>query len=62
VPSEYMARMSVVQSGEAAHAEGVAIAREIVERARGMAAGVQLSAPFGLYRMAIDVAEAIGPR
>jgi len=24
--------------------------------------GVQLSAPFGRYQMAIDVAEAIGPR
>jgi hypothetical protein len=24
--------------------------------------GVQLSAPFGRYRMALDVAEAIGPR
>jgi homocysteine S-methyltransferase len=62
VPSEYMARMSVARGAEAAHAEGVAIAREILERARGMVAGVQLSAPFGLYRMAIDVAEAIVPR
>ncbi len=62
VPAEYMARMSVARSGEAARAEGVAIAREMVERARGMVAGVQLSAPFGRYQMAIDVAEAIGPR
>jgi methionine synthase / methylenetetrahydrofolate reductase(NADPH) len=61
VPSEYMARMSVARSGEAARAEGVAIAREIVARARGMVAGIQLSAPFGRYQMAIDVAEAIGP-
>jgi len=61
VPDELMARMSAAESGEAARAEGVAIAREMVERARGMVAGVQLSAPFGRYRMAIDVAEAIGP-
>ena len=27
-----------------------------------MVAGVQLSAPFGRYQMAIEVAEAIGPR
>ena len=27
-----------------------------------MVQGVQLSAPFGRYQMAIDVAEAIGPR
>ncbi|HEY1757292.1 MAG TPA: bifunctional homocysteine S-methyltransferase/methylenetetrahydrofolate reductase [Bryobacteraceae bacterium] len=60
VPSESMARMSMAGSGEAARAEGVAIAREIVERVRGMVAGVQLSAPFGRYQMAIDVVEAIG--
>jgi methionine synthase / methylenetetrahydrofolate reductase(NADPH) len=29
---------------------------------RGMVQGVQLSAPFGRYQMALDVAEAIGPR
>jgi hypothetical protein len=29
--------------------------RQIVE-------GVQLSAPFGRYQMALDVADAIGPR
>ncbi len=62
VPDEFMARMSVAESGEAARAEGVAIAREMAERARGMVAGVQLSAPFGLYQMAIDVAEAIDSR
>ena len=31
------------------------------ERVAGMVQGVQLSAPFGRYQMAIDVAEAIGP-
>jgi homocysteine S-methyltransferase len=40
----------------------VAIAREMVERVRGMVQGAQLSAPFGRYQMAIDVAQAIGPR
>ena len=39
-----------------------AIAREMVARVRGMVQGVQLSAPFGRYQMALDVAEAIGPR
>lgn len=62
VPSRYMARMSVVQNGEAARKEGVAIARELVERVRRMAAGVQLSAPFRHYEMAVEVAEAIGAR
>ena len=38
------------------------IAREMVERVRKLVQGVQLSAPFGRYQMALDVAEAIGPR
>ena len=42
--------------------EGVAIAREMVRRVRPMAQGVQLSAPFGKYQLAVEVAEAIGPR
>ena len=62
VPSDFMARMSMAESGEAARAEGVAIAREVVARARGLVSGIQLSAPFGRYQMAIDVVEAIGPR
>jgi methionine synthase / methylenetetrahydrofolate reductase(NADPH) len=45
-----------------ARAEGVAIAQEMVERARPLTAGVQLSAPFGRYEMAIQVAGAIGSR
>jgi homocysteine S-methyltransferase len=60
VPAEYVARMSAAGGGEAARAEGVAIARETAQRVRQMVAGVQLSAPFGRYRMAIDVAEAFG--
>ena len=62
VPEAYMERMRVAESAEAARAEGIAIAREMVQRVRPMVAGVQLSAPFGRYQMAIEVAEAIGPR
>jgi homocysteine S-methyltransferase len=62
VPKEYMERMRAAESAEAARAEGIAIARQMVERVRPMVAGVQLSAPFGRYQMAIDVADAIGPR
>jgi homocysteine S-methyltransferase len=62
VPEHYMARMRQVDNAEKSRQEGVAIAREMVERVRGMVQGVQLSAPFGRYQMAIDVAEAIGPR
>jgi methionine synthase I (cobalamin-dependent)/5,10-methylenetetrahydrofolate reductase len=62
VPEEFMERMRRVDSAERAREEGVAIAREMVTRIRRMVEGVQLSAPFGRYQMAVDVAEAIGPR
>jgi len=62
VPEEFMERMRRVDSAEKAREEGVAIARDMVARVRHMVEGVQLSAPFGRYQMALDVAEAIGPR
>jgi 5,10-methylenetetrahydrofolate reductase len=62
VPDEFMDRMRRVDNAEKAREEGVAIAREMVTRVRRMVQGVQLSAPFGRYQMALDVAEAIGPR
>jgi len=62
VPEEFMGRMRRVDDADKARAEGVAIARQMVERIRKMVQGVQLSAPFGRYQMALDVAEAIGPR
>lgn len=62
VPEEYMERMRRADSAEKARAEGIAIASEMVRRIRHMVQGVQLSAPFGRYEMAIEVAHAIGPR
>ncbi|HEV2446922.1 MAG TPA: methylenetetrahydrofolate reductase, partial [Candidatus Sulfopaludibacter sp.] len=62
VPEEFMERMRKVDSADKARDEGVAIAREMTRRVRQMVQGVQLSAPFGRYQMALDVAEAIGPR
>jgi len=62
VPEEFMGRMRRVDDADKARAEGVAIARQMVERIRKMVQGVQLSAPFGRYQMALDVAGAIGPR
>ncbi len=62
VPDEFMDRMRRVDNAEKAREEGVAIAREMVMRVQPMVQGVQLSAPFGRYQMALDVAEAIGPR
>ncbi|MGE5570734.1 MAG: bifunctional homocysteine S-methyltransferase/methylenetetrahydrofolate reductase [Rhodospirillales bacterium] len=59
VPEEHMKRMRAADSAEKARQEGIAIARQMVERARPMVDGVQLSAPFGRYQMAIEVARAI---
>ena len=62
VPEHYMQRMRAADSGERARQEGIAIAREMVQRVAGMVQGVQLSAPFGRYAMALEVAAAIGSR
>jgi len=59
VPDEYMERMRRAENAEAARKEGIAIAQEMVRRVHPMVQGVQLSAPFGRYAMAIEVAEAI---
>jgi homocysteine S-methyltransferase len=62
VPAEFMERLKGADSPEKARAEGVAIAQEMVRRVRPLVNGVQLSAPFGRYNLAIEVAAAIGPR
>jgi homocysteine S-methyltransferase len=62
VPREYMERMRVADSAEKARAEGVSIAQEMSARVRNLVSGVQLSAPFGRYEMAVQVAEALGER
>ncbi len=62
VPHASMERMRRAESAETARAEGIAIAREMVERVRSLVAGIQLSAPFGRYQTALDVAEAAGAR
>ncbi len=62
VPEQFMQRMLRADNAEKARQEGVAIGREMVARARSLVAGVQLSAPFGRYSMAIEVSEAIGSR
>lgn len=62
VPADYMDRMRSAESADKARAEGVAIAQEMCTRVRSMVQGVQLSAPFGRYDMAVKVAEALGQR
>ena len=62
VPAEFMERMRKADTMEKARREGVAIAREMVGRIGNLVAGVQLSAPFGRYEMALEVAEALPSR
>ncbi|HEX8983891.1 MAG TPA: bifunctional homocysteine S-methyltransferase/methylenetetrahydrofolate reductase [Bryobacteraceae bacterium] len=62
VPDAFMERMRRADNAEKARQEGVAIAQEMVTRARPLVRGVQLSAPFGRYPLAIEVAQALGPR
>jgi methionine synthase / methylenetetrahydrofolate reductase(NADPH) len=55
MPEGIMARMAAVTTPEAARAEGVKIAQEMLAEARPMVQGVQVSAPFGRYSVAADV-------
>ncbi len=55
MPAEIMARMAATTSPEAARAEGIAIAREMLAEVRGQVQGVQVSAPFGKYTAAAQV-------
>jgi homocysteine S-methyltransferase len=60
IPDSIMQRMERVTNADAARAEGIAIAREMLVAVRRMARGVQVSAPFGRYSAAVDVLEALG--
>ena len=60
VPDAILERMARAQTPEAARAEGVAIAREMLTAARQMVQGAQISAPSGRYSSAVDVLEALG--
>jgi len=60
VPDEILNRMTKAASPEAARAEGVAIAREMLRAVRDRVQGAQISAPQGRYTSAVDVLEALG--
>src|SRR5580698_9240270 len=60
VPPQFVERMARADNQEKAREEGVAIAQEMVVKVRSMVQGVQLSAPFGRYQLAVDVAQAVG--
>jgi methionine synthase I (cobalamin-dependent)/5,10-methylenetetrahydrofolate reductase len=60
VPDAILERMARAQNPEAARAEGIAIAREMLLAVRGTVQGAQISAPQGRYSSAVDVLEALG--
>ncbi len=60
IPDEIIDRMVKASTAEAARAEGVAIARDMLSAAREMVQGAQIAAPFGRYSCAVDVLEALG--
>jgi homocysteine S-methyltransferase len=61
VPAEVIARMRRAgeRSKDHATAEGIAIAREMLARVRGVVQGVQVSAPFGKVELALQVFEGL---
>ncbi|HYH06549.1 MAG TPA: bifunctional homocysteine S-methyltransferase/methylenetetrahydrofolate reductase [Thermoanaerobaculia bacterium] len=61
VPDDVMERMRIASEKSKEHAlrEGVAIARETLERVRDRVAGVQVSAPLGRVDLALQVFEGL---
>jgi homocysteine S-methyltransferase len=64
VPDDVMERMRIASEKSKEHGlrEGVAIARETLERVRGQVAGVQVSAPLGRVDLALQVFEGLVER
>jgi methionine synthase I (cobalamin-dependent)/5,10-methylenetetrahydrofolate reductase len=62
VPDSILTRMGRPQTPDAARAEGVAIAREMLIAVRQTVQGAQISAPQGRYSSAVDVLEALGTK
>jgi methionine synthase I (cobalamin-dependent)/5,10-methylenetetrahydrofolate reductase len=62
MPDEIMLRMQKADTPELARAEGIRIATEMLEAARPMVQGVQVSAPFGRYSSAVEILEVVLPK
>lgn len=54
-----MARMRAAKTAEEQRGEGIAIAREAVEKVRPLLEGVQLSVPFGRVQGILKIIEGI---
>ncbi len=60
VPDAILERMARAPNADAARAEGILIAREMLHKVRGLVQGAQVAAPLGRYSSAIDVLDGIG--
>ena len=60
VPDSILERMAKAATPDAARAEGISIAREMLIAVRDLVQGAQISAPLGKYSAAVDVLEALG--
>ncbi len=60
VPPQVMQRMRAADSGERARQEGLKIAQETLAAVQPLVQGVQITAPFGRYALAVEVAQALG--
>jgi methionine synthase / methylenetetrahydrofolate reductase(NADPH) len=59
IPDSIIERMARASNADAARAEGVAIAREMLGAVQGAVQGAQIAAPFGRYSCAVDVLESL---
>jgi methionine synthase I (cobalamin-dependent)/5,10-methylenetetrahydrofolate reductase len=59
VPDAILERMARAPNAEAARTEGILIAREMLQKVRGLVQGAQVAAPLGRYSSAIDVLDGI---
>ncbi|HEY4677728.1 MAG TPA: bifunctional homocysteine S-methyltransferase/methylenetetrahydrofolate reductase, partial [Candidatus Angelobacter sp.] len=59
VPDAILDRMARAPNAEAARAEGILIAREMLHKVRDLVQGAQVAAPLGRYSSAIDVLDGI---
>ncbi len=62
MPDEILARMAAADTPERARAEGIAIAQEMLSQARPLVQGVQVSAPFGRYALAVEIVQQVLPQ
>jgi methionine synthase I (cobalamin-dependent)/5,10-methylenetetrahydrofolate reductase len=61
MPDETMIRMAKADTPELARAEGIRIAQEMLAQAKPMVQGVQVSAPFGRYALAVEIIRSVLP-